>query len=239
MWPHLLTLLLVPVLAQTATPSATNAPTPTIVPTPTPLPLTISGIPSQVTKNQQFSVGLNLHVKANVSYQIKVYGGVNGDNYSIEDQNGDSWINGYNGAWDSLPQIVTDTGGSATPNLNLRFKIDKTSGTCQLTAKIKETASNTYVLSTIYNLDVIDPPLPTSTPTPTVSPPTNTPIPTATPKPSLTPTTTPTSPPTIEPTPTVILISPTGEVLGFSETASPTTIIKKDLLVHIFSMLSN
>ena len=97
-----------------------------------------------------------------------------------------------------------------------------------MTAKIKETASNTYVLSTIYNLDVIDPPLPTSTPTPTVSPPTNTPIPTATPKPSLTPTTTPTSTPTIEPTPTVILISPTGEVLGFSETASPTTIIKKD-----------
>ena len=204
-------------LALAATPSAT------IVPTPTVIPLTVSSLPSQVTKGQTFSATLNIQAKTNQSYQFKIYGGVNGDNYSVDVQNGDNWINGYNGSWDSLPQATTDASGSATPNLNLRFKTDKTSGTCQLIAKIKETNSNTYILSSAYNLDVIDPPPPTSTPTDVPPTPTTTPTLTPTPKPSLTPTNTPTPTitPTPENTPTLEPITPTGQVLGYSTTAPP------------------
>ena len=85
-------------IALAATPSAT------IIPIPTPIPLTISFLPQQVTKGQTFSATLNIQAKTNQNYQFKIYGGVNGDNYSIDIQNGDDWINGYNGAWDSLPK---------------------------------------------------------------------------------------------------------------------------------------
>jgi hypothetical protein len=224
-WSHFLLFFIVPVIAQTATVSATIVPTTT--PLPTPLPLTISNLPSQVTKGQEFSVDLNLHTKVNQSYQLKVYGGVNSDNYSIEVQNGSNWTNGYNGAWDSLPQIITDSEGNSTPNLILRFKTDKTSGTCQLVAKIKETGGNTYLLSSIYSLDVIDPPPPTSTPTDTPPTPTNTPVPTnipttiiissptniSTPTKIITPTLIPTITPTIVPSitsPPKIIISPSA-----------------------------
>ena len=101
-------------------------------------------------------------------------------------------------------------------------------------AKIKESASNTYILSSTYNLDVIDPPPPTFTPTPTIPLPTNTPVPTniptltPTPKPSLTPVITPTVEPTIE------VVTPTGQVLGYTET-SPVTQnnIKTNYIPHI------
>lgn len=179
-----------PFFAQTATPSAT------INPTPTPLPLTISNIPSQITAGQQFNVVINLHSKLNLSYQFKVYGGVNGDNYSYEVKNGDTWINGYNGAWNSLPQSLTDNNGNCSVELTVRFKTEKTSGTSQLIAKVKESASNNYIVSNSYNIDVIDPP--------TIPTPTNTPtnIPTPTKIPTLTPTKVPT--PTIKLTPTKI-----------------------------------
>lgn len=212
------------ILALAATPSAT------IIPAPTPIPLVISSLPSQITKGQTFSVTLNIQAKSNQSYQFKVYGGVNGDNYSLEVQNGDNWVNGYNGAWDSLPQVISDADGLASPNLILRFKTDKTSGTCQLIAKIKESNGNTYILSPTYSLDVIDPPPPTSTPTPTVPLPTNTPASTPTPKPTIIPiptlTIVPTIEPTIEPLPTNIIQSeveepkPTGKVLGTSNPSS-------------------
>lgn len=223
-------------VALAATPSAT------IVPVPTPIPLAISSIPSQVTKGQTFSATLNIQAKNNQAYQFKIYGGVNGDNYSIEVQNGDSWINGYNGSWDSLPQATTDASGSASPNLNLRFKTDKTSGTCQLTAKIKEIGGNSYLLSSAYNLDVIDPPPPAPSPTPTTPPPTNTPNPTSTPLP------TPTTKPSPSAIPTITIInditattvqSPTnanpGRVLGISktDTVSPTVSSEYSFLPHI------
>ncbi len=239
--------MILPVIAQTATVSATIIPTvitptnipPTITPQPTPLPLTITNIPSQVTKGQEFSLNLNLHTKANQSYQLKVYGGVNGDNYSIEVQNDTNWINGYNGSWDSLPQVITDNDGNSNFPLKLRFKIDKTSGTSQLIAKIKETTKNSYILSSTYNLEVIDPPPPTSTPTDIPPTPTNTPMPTSIP-PTIPPTPTITSIPTITIAPTiepiVSQIIPSTTILPkitLAPPASTSTTTKTDFLPHI------
>lgn len=187
-WQYLIPIL---VFAQTATPSASLSPIPSFTPTPTPLPLMITGLPDQITSGQQFCLTLNLHAKTNLSYQFKVYGGVNGDNYSYEVQNNGSWTNGYNGAWDSLPQSTTDSGGNSTLEITVRFRPDKSSGTSSLIAKVKEIAANTYTTSSAYSLDVIDPsptPLPSTTATPT---PTNTPLPTSTPTVTPTPTTTP------------------------------------------------
>lgn len=224
--------MILPVIAQTATVSATIIPTiitptnisPTTTPQPTPLPLIITNIPSQVTKGQEFSLNLNLHTKANQSYQLKIYGGVNGDNYSIEVKNGTNWINGYNGAWDSLPQVITDNDGNSNFPLKLRFKIDKTSGTSQLIAKIKETTKNSYILSSAYNLEVIDPPPPTSTPTDIPPTPTNTPMPTSIP-PTIPPTPTITSISTIISKPTITIV-PTTELIT-SQVIPSTTIYPK------------
>lgn len=230
--------------AQTATPSAT------LIPTPTPLPLTISNLPSQITAGEQFNIILNLHAKLNLAYQFKVYGGVNGDNYSYEVKNGDTWTNGYNGAWSSLPQSSTDTNGNSSLELTVRFKTDKTSGTSQLIAKVKESALNNYIISNSYSLDVVDPPptpinTPISTPTPTNTP-TNistlTKIITPTIKLTLTPTPkTATISAILEPTqiseiteiPTITLIPTIGEILGES-TKSAT---KKNFLPLIFIIL--
>lgn len=199
-WQYLLPFI---VLAQTATPTATLAPTPSFTPTPTPLPLTINNLPSQITSGQQFNLTLNLRAKLNLSYQFKVYGGVNGDNYSYEVENNGNWINGYNGAWDSLPQASTDSSGNASFGLTVRFRTDKNSGTSSLVAKVKETLANTYITSSNYNLDVIDPsptPMPTSTSTPTSTP-------TAVPTPTDLPTNTPTIIPTSSIIPTVTSFS--------------------------------
>jgi len=233
-WQYLLPFI---IFAQTATPSATSIPTPSFIPTPTPFPLTISNLPSQVTSGQQFNLTLNLHAKVNLSYQFKVYGGVNGDNYSYEIQNGGTWINGYNGAWDSLPQFSTDTSGNSTLGLTVRFRTDKSSGTSQLVAKVKETASNVYITSGNYSLDVIDPsptPIPpTNTPVPptnTSTPPTNTPYPptsTPTPTPVATETPLPTITPTLVNTPTELPVNQTfssiTDVLGTSTSAAVST----------------
>ena len=215
---NLLPFLLIPVLAQTATPSAT----PTA--TPTPLPLTISNLPSQITKGDEFTLTVNLHAKSSTVYYFKIYGGV-GENYSIEVKNNDNWINGYNGSWDAMPSATTDSNGNNSQDLILRFKTDKTSGTSQLVAKVKDSTTNNYLLSSTYNLDVVDPASPTSTPTPTQTPPTATP----TTKPTTIPTATPTSLPSVSPSnqPTNQLIenivdTPTNQVLGVSQTNTPT-----------------
>ena len=231
--------------AQTATPSAT------LIPIPTPLSLTISNLPSQITAGQQFNIVLNLHAKINLNYQFKVYGGVNGDNYSYEVKNGDTWTNGYNGAWNSLPQSSTDSNGNSSLELTVRFKTDKTSGTSQLIAKVKESAFNNYIVSNAYSLDVVDPsPTPINTPvattvltnSPTLTPtPTPTKIPTPTIKLTLTPTpkiatisaiieATETTEATE--TPTITIISTSGEILG--ESISTKSATKKNFLPLIF-----
>jgi len=178
----------------TDAPAPTNTPAPTVtsVVTPTLTPvsstLTVSNLPTQVTAGQQFTVTLNLHAKTNLSYQFKVYGGVNSDNYSYEVKNGDTWVNGYNGAWDSLPQSSTGADGNSSFGLTVRFKTNETSGTSQLIAKVKEAASNSFLVSSSYTIDVIDP-SPTSKPTNTITPtPTPTPTTTLTPIPEATPT---------------------------------------------------
>lgn len=230
--------------AQTATPSAT------LIPTPTPLPLTISNLPSQITAGQQFNIILNLHAKINLNYQFKVYGGVNGDNYSYEVKNGDTWTNGYNGAWNSLPQSSTDSNGNSSLELTVRFKTDKTSGTSQLIAKVKESALNNYIVSNGYSLDVVDPPpTPINTPVATIVPtnsPTSTPtkIPTPTIKLTLTPTPKiatvsaiiePTETTEATETPTITIIPTSGEILG--ESTSTKSAARKNFLPLIFIVL--
>jgi hypothetical protein len=188
--------------------------TPPVTPTSTPADtvLTIDSLPSQSTKGEQFNLNISLNsAKASTEYYLKAYGGLPGDNYAIEVLNNSNWLNGYNGAWETMPKFSTDPSGNFTVIITIRSRSDKESGIYEINAKTKEVVGTTNFLSQTRTIQIIDPPSPTpsSTLTPTNTPdptstPTITPVPTATntPGPTSTPTATKTPTPANTSTPT-------------------------------------
>lgn len=242
----------------------TNPPTPTptpIVPSSTPSPtptisLSMSSVPGQSFKGSSFNFNILLsHAKANNDYYFKVYGGVSGDNYSIEVQGSSGWPNGYNGSWTDMPKFTTNSNGDINQNITVRSRLDKPSGQYTLTAKAKDANSSFDLTSPSQTIQIIDPsptstPQPTSSPTPTPSPtdtPTTSASATSTPVPTKFPTRTPTPTeeiaPTLEPTATPDpLVSPTdiessdgGEIMGITDLILPTPTPKSLTFIKNFS----
>lgn len=224
------------------TPTTEPTPTPTTVPpTPTPtISLTLKDVPSNSNRNNQFNVNLELkNGKPGTTYHFKVYGQVGGE-YVIDVSPNSNWLNGYNGAWDSMPTVQTNSIGYCQVSMSLR---SSALGSISLTGKSVEASNHDKsLLSNIQSIQINEPtststpvptspPIPSSTPTirPTSSP---TPYPTASPAPLETPINEPL--PTNDP----ILPSPTPDsILGIQDIIKPTLSPNKTSGFHFPSQI--
>lgn len=185
----------------------------------------IVSYPSSAIGGEEFQVSFNtISLTANSSYYSKSIS-VDSD-YDVQTWSNktSSWLN-YNSSWDDMPEFTSNSEGSASATLKIRFKSDINSGIKNIKVRIRKTnsSSNDDSLSILLPVTAA-----TSAPSPTPDP-EETESPTSTPTTTLTPTSTSTSIKTPTPKPTKISTPEPTEgvkiegVLGIqNENISPT-----------------
>lgn len=143
----------------TPTPTLTPTPTPTILFTPTVLPVsTVTPTPTIITRivfsmspnverGQSFDISISLSsLKADTLYYIKALIGedsssmVDGKTLSSDDV---TWLS-WNGSWDKMPKVQTNSLGLATITVKSKTGDDITVGDYQLMIKVKEAQSSHF-----------------------------------------------------------------------------------------------
>ena len=154
------------------------------------LTININNLPTSVTASEKFDVTVLLSgLESNVLYKVKSLGGSPGsDLYKLYTlgKDGSSWL-AWNGAWDNMPETLSNASGSAQLIISSKFYNDF-SGDAVYKIRIKKENSSTTNDSQEFNLRVNPTPSPSPSPTPT---PTPTPSSTTEPSPTLSSTASP------------------------------------------------
>lgn len=150
----------------------------------TPL-ISISSFPSSVIIGEEFDVVFDTSsLDPSAQYYMKALGGIS---FLEVDTWNSSWFQ-QNATWTSMPIFSSNSEGSASVTIKIRFNPSTVDGSKELKIRIRKVGDSTNYDSPTVNLSVI---AVTSTPTPTESI-TVTETPTATPTPTSTQTPTPT-----------------------------------------------
>lgn len=166
--------------------------------------INIVNFPTTKIAGEEFEVNFNattLSVSSN--YYMKGLGGDVGSGLTEVDTWNNAWVQ-QNGSWSSMPTFSSNSEGSASAILKVRFDPSVSTNSKEFKLRIRKTDSSENIDSNLVSIAVIAAtPTPTQAPTnpPTTSPTkTATPTQTATTTPKPTPTKTSTTKPTSTPT---------------------------------------